>query len=271
MEVLDTTIANVALRYIAGGLSSPASDSEWVITSYLAAQRHAVRFPSLDGYPYALVAATISYSLDSRFYSCLRTLRHGYDTLPCWIAARVGSGTRGRRSPASLRKAFSWTRFQRRNREPPRLSSDRRVACSCRRPRRSAGTSPTTLAGRWIFLPQCSRGSNCDVHVQTVSQRPGIHHHRTHQSTRKSAAVRHSWALSSCYCHVLVGNLTLQGPGNGIGSGDRFLPHSNSRDPLPVGCLIALVYRELRIANPLHPISARSRIGTSRAACILIF
>src|SRR5262245_40160984 len=37
MEVLDTTIANVALRYIAGGLSSPVSDGEWVITSYLAA------------------------------------------------------------------------------------------------------------------------------------------------------------------------------------------------------------------------------------------
>ena len=36
MEVLDTTIANVALRYIAGGLSSPVTDSEWVITSYLA-------------------------------------------------------------------------------------------------------------------------------------------------------------------------------------------------------------------------------------------
>src|SRR4051794_23857388 len=37
MEVLDTTIANVALRYIAGGLSAATSDSEWVITSYLAA------------------------------------------------------------------------------------------------------------------------------------------------------------------------------------------------------------------------------------------
>ena len=37
MEVLDTTIANVALRYIAGGLSSAETDSEWVITSYLAA------------------------------------------------------------------------------------------------------------------------------------------------------------------------------------------------------------------------------------------
>src|SRR5262249_44804648 len=30
MEVLDTTIANVALRYIAGGLSAPETDSEWV-------------------------------------------------------------------------------------------------------------------------------------------------------------------------------------------------------------------------------------------------
>ena len=37
MEVLDTTIANVALRYIAGGLSAAQTDSEWVITTYLAA------------------------------------------------------------------------------------------------------------------------------------------------------------------------------------------------------------------------------------------
>src|ERR1700684_3990719 len=37
MEVLDTTVANVALRYIAGGLSAAVTDSEWVITSYLAA------------------------------------------------------------------------------------------------------------------------------------------------------------------------------------------------------------------------------------------
>ena len=37
MEVLDTTIANVALRYISGGLSTAVTDSEWVITSYLAA------------------------------------------------------------------------------------------------------------------------------------------------------------------------------------------------------------------------------------------
>jgi len=37
MEVLDTTIAVVALRYVAGGLSATVDDGEWVITSYLAA------------------------------------------------------------------------------------------------------------------------------------------------------------------------------------------------------------------------------------------
>jgi DHA2 family multidrug resistance protein len=37
MEILDTTVANVALRYIAGGRSAAQSDAEWVITSYLAA------------------------------------------------------------------------------------------------------------------------------------------------------------------------------------------------------------------------------------------
>ena len=37
MEVLDTTIANVALRYIAGGLAVGIDESTYVITSYLVA------------------------------------------------------------------------------------------------------------------------------------------------------------------------------------------------------------------------------------------
>ncbi|PPQ37922.1 MFS transporter, DHA2 family, multidrug resistance protein [Rhodoblastus acidophilus] len=35
MEVLDTTIANVALRYIAGSLGVSADESSWVVTTYL--------------------------------------------------------------------------------------------------------------------------------------------------------------------------------------------------------------------------------------------
>ncbi|MCS3495584.1 MFS family permease [Bradyrhizobium japonicum] len=37
MEVLDTTIANVALRHIAGGLAVGIDESTYVITSYLVA------------------------------------------------------------------------------------------------------------------------------------------------------------------------------------------------------------------------------------------
>jgi len=33
MEILDTTIAIAALRYIAGGLSATENDSDWVMTS----------------------------------------------------------------------------------------------------------------------------------------------------------------------------------------------------------------------------------------------
>src|SRR5436305_9541568 len=37
MEVLDTTIANVALRYVAGGLAVSPDEASWVITTYLIA------------------------------------------------------------------------------------------------------------------------------------------------------------------------------------------------------------------------------------------
>ncbi len=37
MEVLDTTIANVALRYISGGLGVSQDEASWVVTTYLVA------------------------------------------------------------------------------------------------------------------------------------------------------------------------------------------------------------------------------------------
>src|SRR5882762_4084503 len=37
MQVLDTSIANVALRHIAGSLAAGLDESTWVITSYLIA------------------------------------------------------------------------------------------------------------------------------------------------------------------------------------------------------------------------------------------
>src|SRR6516162_1313458 len=59
MKVLDTTIAVVALRYIAGGLSATVDDGEWVLTSYLAA--NAIILP-ITGWLTRILAAATTFS-----------------------------------------------------------------------------------------------------------------------------------------------------------------------------------------------------------------
>ena len=76
MEVLDTTIANVALRYIAGGLSAAVVDSEWVLTSYLAA--NAMILP-ISGWISARVGpAQLFHDVDRRVHHCLDAVRPGH-------------------------------------------------------------------------------------------------------------------------------------------------------------------------------------------------
>jgi DHA2 family multidrug resistance protein len=92
MEVLDTTIANVALRYIAGGLSAPANDSEWVITSYLAA--NAIVLP-ISGW-LAMRLGRRNYFLMSIGVFTLASALCGMATsLGVLIAARVLQGLAG--------------------------------------------------------------------------------------------------------------------------------------------------------------------------------
>ncbi|HEX4124536.1 MAG TPA: DHA2 family efflux MFS transporter permease subunit, partial [Tepidisphaeraceae bacterium] len=79
MEVLDTTIANVALRYIAGGLSAAATDAEWVITSYLAA--NAIILP-MSGF--------ISNRLGRRNYFLLSITVFTIASALCGMASSLG-------------------------------------------------------------------------------------------------------------------------------------------------------------------------------------
>ncbi|HEX3359083.1 MAG TPA: DHA2 family efflux MFS transporter permease subunit [Tepidisphaeraceae bacterium] len=78
MEVLDTTIANVALRYIAGGLSAPVTDSEWVITSYLAA--NAIILP---------ISGWISVRLGRRNYFLLSIAIFTFASAMCGMATSL--------------------------------------------------------------------------------------------------------------------------------------------------------------------------------------
>jgi DHA2 family multidrug resistance protein len=59
MEVLDTSIANVALPYIGGNLGASTDESTWVLTSYLVS--NAVVLPVAVGVPAWLDASGSSW------------------------------------------------------------------------------------------------------------------------------------------------------------------------------------------------------------------
>ena len=92
MEVLDTTIANVALRYIAGGLSAPVSDSEWVITSYLAA--NAIILP-ISGWIVTRLGRRNYFLLSIALFTVASMLCGMATSLVALIAFRVLQGLAG--------------------------------------------------------------------------------------------------------------------------------------------------------------------------------
>ena len=92
MEVLDTTIANVALRYIAGGLSAPSADSEWVITSYLAA--NAIILP-MSGWLSVRLGRRRYFLLSIAVFTLASVLCGVATNLEMLIAARVLQGLAG--------------------------------------------------------------------------------------------------------------------------------------------------------------------------------
>jgi MFS transporter, DHA2 family, multidrug resistance protein len=79
MEVLDTTIAVVALRYIAGGLSATVDDGEWVLTSYLAA--NAIILP---------ITGWLSAHLGRRNYFLLSIAVFTLSSALCGMAGSLG-------------------------------------------------------------------------------------------------------------------------------------------------------------------------------------
>jgi DHA2 family multidrug resistance protein len=92
MEVLDTTIANVALRYIAGGLSAAATDAEWVITSYLAA--NAIILP-ISGYLGSRLGRRNYFLLSITVFTLASAFCGMATSLPALVLFRVLQGLAG--------------------------------------------------------------------------------------------------------------------------------------------------------------------------------
>jgi MFS transporter, DHA2 family, multidrug resistance protein len=92
MEVLDTSIANVALRHIAGSLAAGEDESTWVLTSYLVA--NAVILP-ISGWLSGVVGRKRFYMLCVALFTASSVLCAMAPNLPLLILFRVLQGIGG--------------------------------------------------------------------------------------------------------------------------------------------------------------------------------
>jgi DHA2 family multidrug resistance protein len=92
MEVLDTSIANVALPYIAGGLAASQDQSEWVLTTYLVA--NAVVLP-MGGWAASVVGRKNFFMLCIVIFTVSSFLCGIAPSLPLLLVFRVLQGAGG--------------------------------------------------------------------------------------------------------------------------------------------------------------------------------
>src|SRR5262245_19026047 len=264
MEVLDTTIANVALRYIAGGLSAPDNDSEWVITSYLAA--NAIILP-ISGW-LALRLGRRNYFLGSIAVFTLASAMCGMATsLGVLIAARVLQGLAGGglqpSSQAVLLDAF-----------PPEKQGQAMTIFGV-----AALLAPVvgpTLGGyitdnygwRWIFYLNVPVGLFALATCSTV-----VSHHEYLKAQRAEMVKRNdrfdTFGLGLLSVAMIAWEIVLSKGQEWDWFGDPFW-RVQTLTAVFVVSLFALIVRETGIANPL--INFRTLADRNfRMSCIIIF
>lgn len=92
MEVLDTSIANVSLSHIAGGLSASQDEAAWVLTSYLVS--NAIVIP-ISGWLSEVIGRKRFYMLSVLLFTVSSLLCGLAPSLPFLIVARILQGIGG--------------------------------------------------------------------------------------------------------------------------------------------------------------------------------
>jgi DHA2 family multidrug resistance protein len=92
MEILDTTICNVALTHIAGSLGASASESTWVLTSYLVS--NSVILP-ISGWLAQVLGRKLFYQICVALFTASSVLCAFSTSLDMLIVARVLQGLGG--------------------------------------------------------------------------------------------------------------------------------------------------------------------------------
>ena len=143
MEVLDTTIANVALRLIAGGLAGGIDESTYVITSYLVANAIVL---SISGWLSTVIGRKRFYMIcvgTFAFASLLCGLAWSLEALVLFrIIQGLGGGGMATSEQAILADSFPPTSAARPSRSTASPSWSRRSSV-----RRSAVGSPIPTVG----------------------------------------------------------------------------------------------------------------------------
>ena len=263
MEVLDTTIANVALRYIAGGLSAPASDSEWVITSYLAA--NAIILP-ISGWLAIRLGRRNYFLISIAIFTLASALCGMAPNLNALIACRVLQGLAGGglqpSSQGVLLDAF-----------PPEKQGAAQTLFGM-----AALLAPVvgpTLGGyitdhygwEWIFYLNVPVGLFALAMCSMVVVDPP--YLKTEKIKQRQQGRFDTLGLCLLSVTMVSWEVLLSKGQEWDWFGDPF-GRIQLLGALFVGCLLALIYRELKIANPL--INLRTLLDRNfRSSCIIIF
>ncbi|MCE9546147.1 MAG: DHA2 family efflux MFS transporter permease subunit [Planctomycetia bacterium] len=264
MEVLDTTIANVALRHIAGGLSAPVTDSVWVITSYLAA--NAIILP-ISGWLGTRLGRRNYFLLSIAVFTLASVLCGMATSLNVLIACRVLQGLAGGglqpSSQGILLDAF-----------PPEKQGAAMTMFGM-----AALLAPVlgpTLGGyitdnygwRWIFYLNLPVGLLALGMCSAVVVDPD--YLKAARAQMRTAHQRFdTLGLVLLSITMVCWEIALSKGQEWDWLGDPFY-RVQTLLALFVVCLAGLIYRELRIANPL--INFRTLLDRNfRSCCLIIF
>ena len=132
MEVLDTSIANVSLDHIAGGLAASRDEATWVLTSYLVS--NAIVIP-ISGWLSDVIGRKRYYMISVALFT-LSSLMCGFaPNLPFLIFARILQGIGGGRKSRGFGRGYRCGRF--------------RGGLRCRRRFGGRGNGRRGRGGRW--------------------------------------------------------------------------------------------------------------------------
>ena len=145
MEVLDTSIANVALQHIAGSLSASDDEATWVLTSYLVA--NAIVLP-ISGWLADVLGRKRFFMTASRCSRVASLLCGLAPSLTVLIVCRVAAGARRAAGSQPIAQSILADTFPPAKRGMAFARLRHRGGRRRRRSgRRSAAGSPTILAG----------------------------------------------------------------------------------------------------------------------------